>query len=100
MSLAPTGTIAFWLNHAHRDWSTNGANYKLRDLDQEGILVRSSKHPDKTISIHFAGPRERLYDFRHPVPPCGPDGLLVTFVWTPDKVTLHLNGKLVETKDT
>ena len=99
MSLPSTGTVNSWLNKPDRDWSTNDVAYEFREFDQEGMLIRATKHPDKTISIHFGRPRERLYDFRHPVPPCGHDGLLVTFVWTRDEVELYLNGQSVETRD-
>ena len=99
MSLPSTGTVNSWLNKPDRDWSTNDVAYEFGGFDHEGMLIRATKHPDKTISIHFAGLRERLYDFQHPIPPCGPHGLLVTFVWTPDKVTLRLNAQLVETRD-
>ena len=100
MSLPPTGTIAFWLNKPdHPDWSTNEARYEFPEFDKAGILVRATKHPDRTISVHFAGPVQRLYDFQHPMPSCGLDGLLVVFIWTPDQVKLHLNDQLVETRD-
>lgn len=99
MGLKNEGTMVFWLNHEHKDWSTNSSGYNFGTSRMEDISAETTKHPDKTIEIKLTGPFDKSFVFRRPIPQCDPRGLQVAITWKDDEVKLYLNGQLVETKN-
>lgn len=94
------GSIVFQVRHHHKDWATNSSCYNFRTtkLKLEGISVKTTKHPDKTVEIKLIRLSGKTFTFRNPVPACDERGLHVAITWKEDKVKLYLNGQLVETK--
>jgi len=94
----PEGTVSFWLGRDQGDWWSDDKGYSFPEIHAEGVRVAATKHPDGTIELAFTQPTHDVLVFRHPVPPCGPRGLMVAITWTPKDIILYLNGEAIETR--
>ncbi len=94
----PEGTVSFWLGRDQGDWWTDDKGYNFPEIHAEGVHVAATKHPDGTIELALARPSHDVLVFRHPVPTCGPRGLMVAITWTPKETILYLNGQAIETR--
>ena len=92
------GTMIFWLNHEHKDWSTNSSGYNFDIIEQKDFSAEVRKHPDKTIEIKLTGLFDKTFVFKNPIPQCDQRGLQVAVTWKNTKVELYLNGKSVDSK--
>ena len=88
------GTLAFWLNHRHKDWTTNSNGYDFGSFEKSRLTANSVKHPDKTIELKFSGPFGQRR-FQCPIPKCV--ALMVGITWRDSEVKLYLNGELIDT---
>jgi len=98
MGIKNEGSIVFWLNHEHKDWSTNSSGYNFGITKQGDISVEAKKLPDKTIEIKLVGAFDKTFVFKNPIPQCDRRGLQVAVTWKNNKVELYLNGKPVDSK--
>lgn len=93
------GSVTFFVKHPHSDWSTNVHGYKFPVVQPSGtgISVSVRKNSDLTVEIDADGPLGKKHHFKAPMPPCGAKGLHVGLTWElPNKITLYLNGKPVQ----
>ena len=97
MAAKAEGTITFWLRHEHPDWVTNESGYDFEPVQSESVSVEVRKEPEKTVAIKLIGPYDQSFLFHQPIPPCDDRGLFVALTWKNRNVTLHLNGKEVDT---
>lgn len=98
-TLKEQGTIAFWLQHDHDDWSFNEYRYDFGPFTFDKITMRAVKHPDRTLEVTFDGPLGRTLTANTDMPQYDPEGVLVALSWQRLKAKLYLQGRLVETKD-
>ena len=91
------GTVTFWLQHPHSDWTTNSSEYNFPTFRAQGVEVNARKQGDGTLSVNFSHSNAGTFEFRHPAPTDDPKGVHVAITWTPQKVILYLNGQVAET---
>jgi len=99
LDLKEQGTIAFWLQHDHDDWSFNEYRYDFGPFTFGKITMRAVKHPDRTLELTFDGPLGRTLTSKTDMPQYDSEGVLVALSWQRLKAKLYLQGRLVETKD-
>ena len=94
----PEGTVSFWLGPNQSHIWADGKGHGFPPFRQHGITAAATKHPDRTIELTFVLPSGSAFSFRHSIPECGTEGLMVALTWTPSEATLYLNGRPVETR--
>jgi len=97
MDIKEEGSIEFWINHKHKDWSTNDHGYRFKTFSSHGVSFTAQKHPDRTFELIVDGPLDSQFTFKCPIPECDERGLHTVVTWTRLEVHLYLNGRLVET---
>jgi hypothetical protein len=93
MAVADKGTIRFWLQRRHPNWTGDQRNHDFGTKHPQGLLLQAVKHADGTIEIVLDGLDSRPLRLREPIPRCDVRGLHVGITWTPTEVVLYLNGK-------
>ena len=88
--------VTFHLNHAHRDWTWNEQVYVFDPIEEDDFEMRSTKHQDRTLEVQILGPFNQSFKFRHPLPLCDTEGLMVTIAWNYPEVMLYFNEELIE----
>jgi hypothetical protein len=100
------GTITFWINHKHADWSTNDKEYTFGPFthdDDEGpqVGVSVSKKSDRSLEIRFGISRSGSifvgHTFRGPMPEVSEKGVHIAVTWEPKEITRYANGKPIST---
>lgn len=89
----PDGTITFWATAKHPNGLTDSSVVRFPPLSHGSVRVTSVKNPDGKIAINIEGLHGRSFAFNEPIPPCDARGLFVVITWTPQRVTLNLNGQ-------
>jgi hypothetical protein len=97
MSIKETGSITFWAKHEHPDWASNSNGYDFGSFTGEGITVKMTKHPNRSVTFDIDGPFAKSFHLESAMPDCGPKGLFVAITWENKSLNLYLNGQLVET---
>jgi len=97
MSIPQEGTVAFTLNHEHRDWSTNTTDYNFGLFEAQGMRFGVAKHRDQTLEVNIEGPLSSKQRARIPVPPCNELGLRVLMTWGATEIKVYLNGVIAQT---
>lgn len=97
MTIQDEGTVIFWLNHEHTDWSTNDKEYNFHKDSGNGIIIDAKKRPDKTLTVVMDGLLRKTVLFDAPMPKVEkPDGLHVCIRWKDREIQLLLNAKLAK----
>lgn len=97
-SIQNEGTITFWLEHQHSDWSTNSNQYNFGPFTSHGLKVTATKYQDKTLEIDIDGPLGHHVNFKQPTPAGDKRGVSVAITWKGSNINIFLQGKRVAKK--
>jgi hypothetical protein len=88
------GAIAFWINHAHADWTVNNQNYKFGPIENDRASVSAFKKSDLSLEVRFMTPNFG-HTFSAAIPRPFEKGVHVAVTWTPEEIILRLNDRAV-----
>ncbi len=88
------GSVAFFTQHPHADWSTNGHNYTFPEFRHMEISIQVKEYSDLTMSVDVNGPLGTQHHFRAHILPCDEQGRVhVSVRWKAPTIELFLAGK-------
>jgi hypothetical protein len=97
MAVPSEGTVTFRMSHAHSDWPINNAGYSFGPYNIQGVEVKATKLPDRTLMIEIEGPLNTGFLFQTRIASGSSDAILAVITWTEHEISLYLDGVLIQT---
>ena len=89
-----SGAIAFWINHAHANWTVNNENYKFGPIENDLASISAFKKSDLSLEVRFMTSSFE-HTFSAAIPEPFERGVHVEVTWTPEEITLRLNNRAI-----